>query len=338
MVQEGAVVFYLANADDPHIERPYARVVSKPAHKIAGDETILVADNVYGVRSQGFIDAVMQTCQQINRGKSGSFEVAKNTAPNVGYMVQATPDGSYNFSARKFLKDKVTLDPNAIQCYLTPDAREGHISAEDLLTLTCTPFEKGGESLYAEDDFVINDLPLKQLPNMSNVIAPGFRLSNTDISVLDLSKLPEAPGLTVEDNHKLEEVSGRVGNCTVRLGKNTALTDIDADFSEGGRLGIQKSPLLSGVALRGQVSSLRIDRADGIDTLKLKRPPEKLEISGLNRPPKTYTDTPENATRLEELMEEQLGFPCPVVASGHHKSDPTQRPTQNAAEISPEPK
>lgn len=326
-IQAGSVVFYLISGDDPHINRPFSRVLAKPAHN-RQMETILLPDNNYGVRSTAFVGAVMAAVHNLNKGKSGSFDIDFSLDANVAHTCHTTGEGSFNFTERKYIASREgrrnqIRDPKAVNYHLTPAATDGRVSAEQMLELTGTPFSRSGDTIFADKDIVLEDLPIETLPDMGRVIAGGLAVNETAVKNVNLAHLPEAPGVLLMSNPELEEVSGHntqdVQQVTIHDCPN--LRTIDADAANMQKIEVSRCQQLEEVRLRGRAATLNLEGATNLKTLMVEQVPDVLMVTGCQRPPKVYAATPEAAAQLEAQLEASLGMPCPVLAQSENTPD-----------------
>jgi hypothetical protein len=82
-IKAGAVIAYLVRKGDRNLENPAARVLIKPYYSIQDpNEVILVADRtIYGQFIPGFLDAVQDWLDEVNRGKSGVYKIDPRLYP-----------------------------------------------------------------------------------------------------------------------------------------------------------------------------------------------------------------------------------------------------------------
>ncbi len=122
-IKAGSIIAYLVKKGDRNIENPAARVLIKPYLSTEDpDEVILVADRtVYGQFIPGFLDAVQDWLDEVNRGKSGVYRIDPKLYPeNDEYDATIVAQG---------ILDAGSLSAKSIYYYaLIPDADPATLS------------------------------------------------------------------------------------------------------------------------------------------------------------------------------------------------------------------
>jgi hypothetical protein len=116
-IKAGTIIAYLIRKGDRNINNPSARVLIKPYQSIEDpSETVLVADRtIYGQFIPGFLDAVQDWLDEVNRGKSGVYRIDPKLYPeNAEYDATIVAQG---------ILDSNLMSSKSIYYYsLIPDA------------------------------------------------------------------------------------------------------------------------------------------------------------------------------------------------------------------------
>ncbi len=188
-IEEGTLVGYLVNDDDPHIFNPTARVLFKPFRNKNGD-TIYHANKIYsidGTNTNLFEKTAHIIAEKISSDNAGIYDRAKNIYA----------DGAP--------KSKIRLDEKKVNT----------MNAEEFLDALDIKYRKDiNDKIIIDGNLDISKLELKRLPDLTEVTVNGHFFCNHNKLTSLIGAPTDVDGFYCDHNNltNLEGAPEKVGN------------------------------------------------------------------------------------------------------------------------------